>query len=297
MRPSSLFSESGIDVTDDAVLETFNSIAIPACPTVILRLVDAIREDATDLKTLAQLIATDVGLAASVLRLANSPFFRLPSKARTIHAAVSVLGLRNLVRIAYNVTLHQSLGRSNSAAMHRFWNRSAYKPIAAASLASLLATKSVDNAYTFGLFCDAGIPVLMQRFANYKETLRLANRSVDCFTSAEDARHNINHALVGAMLAWQWHLPSAVYRAIGHHHDVRIFDVDAPSDDDALIDLVALGILADFIVSRFLATEHDAEWHRVAPLAIGRFGITYPQLEELHQTILPELEDARQYRG
>lgn len=286
-----------IDVTDDAVRDTLNSIAIPSCPTVIVHLVEAIRQDTADLKTLAQLIATDVSLAASVLRLANSPFFKLPSKAQTIHTAVSVLGLRNLVRVAYNVTLHQSLGRSCNVAMERFWSRSAYKPIAAASLASHLSAHSADDAYTFGLFCDTGIAVLMQRFANYKETLSLANRSTDRFTRVEDDRHNINHAIVGAMLAQQWYLPPDVYRAIGHHHDFRIFETGPTTAADGLLDLVAFGAVADFIVSRFLAVEQDVEWHAAAPIVMGHLGITLPQLDDLYQAILPELEEARQYRG
>lgn len=286
-----------IEVTDDAVRDTFNSIAIPSCPTVIVRLIDAIRKDAADLKVLAPLIATDVGLAASVLRLANSPFFKLPTKAQTIQAAVSVLGLRNLVRIAYNVTLHQSLGRSSNIAMERFWNRSALKPIAAASLASTLSMRSADDAYTFGLFSDAGIAVLMQRFANYKETLALANQSLDRFTDAEDERHKINHALVGAMLAHQWHLPPSVYRAIGHHHDFRIFAATPAAVNDATLDLVALGVVADFMVSRFLNVEHDAEWPHVAPIAVAHLGITLEQLDDLYQSIVPELDEAKQYRG
>lgn len=288
---------SDIDVTDDAVCDTLNSIAIPSCPTVIVRLVEALRQDTADLKTLAQLIATDVNLAAAVLRLANSPYFKLPTKAQTIHTAVSVLGLRNLVRIAYNVTLHQSLGRSCNVAMEHFWSRSAYKPIAAASLATFLSTHSADNAYTFGLFCDTGIAVLMQRFANYKETVSLANRSTGRLTRVEDDRHNINHALVGAMLAHQWHLPPDVYRAIGHHHDIRIFEAAHNTASDGLLDLVALGILADLIVSRFLAVEQGIEWHAAAPIVIGHFGISLQQLDDLYQAILPELEDARQYRG
>lgn len=286
-----------IEVTDDAVRDTFNSIAIPSCPAVIVRLVDAIRKDAADLKVLAPLIATDVGLAASVLRLANSPFFKLPTKAQTIRAAVSVLGLRNLVRIAYNVMLHQSLGRSCNIAMERFWNRSALKPIVVASLASQLSLRSADDAYTFGLFSDAGIAVLIQRFANYKETLALANRSPDRFTNAEDERHKLNHALVGAMLAHQWHLPPNVYRAIGYHHDFRIFEGSRPAINEATLDLVALGVVGDFVVSRFLNVKHDAEWHHVAPIAIAHLGITVEQLDDLYQTILPELHEAKQYRG
>lgn len=286
-----------IDITDDAVRNTINSIAIPSCPSVILRLVDAIREDTADMKTLAQLIATDVGLSASVLRLANSPFFKPRRKAQTIHAAVSVLGLRNLLRVAYNVTLHQSLGRSSNVAMERFWSRSAYKPIATASLASLLSPRSADGAYAFGLFCDAGIAVLMQRFANYKETLSLANRSPVRFTRTEDDRHSVNHAIVGAMLAQQWHLPPNVYRAIGHHHDYRIFEAPPAMATQGVLDLVALGVVADFIVSRFLAVEQDSQCCAAAPIVIAHLGITPQHIDDLYQAVLPPLEEARQYRG
>lgn len=283
------------EITDQAVRDAINGIAIPSCPTIIVKLSEAIRANTADLETLSRLISSDVGLAASVLRLANSPFFRLRTKVQAIRDAIAVLGLRNLLTIAYGATLQQSLRQHYCISMDRFWNRSMYKPIVTASLNAYLSKPYGDNAYTFGLFADTGIPVLMQRFANYKDTLVLANSDPTRFTRLEDERHHISHTIIGAMLACDWHLPSDVYIAIAFHHSFSTFENPVPDVTTPVRDLVAIGLIADYMVSQFLGLPHDTEWQSYGRIAANHLGLTDKHLAELYLTITPELEEARTY--
>ncbi len=98
------------------------------------------------------------------MKSANSPFFALRRKVQSVQQAVAVLGLRNLLKIVYGVVLKQSLGGADAPQMARFWERSNYNAVVSAYLAGRLPGISSDDAYTFGLFHDAGISILMQKF-------------------------------------------------------------------------------------------------------------------------------------
>src|ERR1017187_2578957 len=86
------------------------SIRIPPCPEVVVALMEELRQDDVDFIKLVKLITGDVGLAATMLKMANSPFFALRNKASSIQQAVSVLGLKNLTQIVRGSALQKALG-------------------------------------------------------------------------------------------------------------------------------------------------------------------------------------------
>lgn len=58
------------------------------------------------------------------------------------------------------------------------------------------------------------------RFPDYRSTLRVANQSAaTSFTEVEQAAHDTDHALIGALMARRWGLPKVVSDAIRLHHD------------------------------------------------------------------------------
>jgi HD-like signal output (HDOD) protein len=71
-----------------------------------------------------------------------------------------------------------------------------------AHLASRMRICSANIAHTFGLFCDIGIPLLLERFPDYQETLVLAGNDVnEKFTAIEQKRHSTSHTSIGALMA------------------------------------------------------------------------------------------------
>ena len=82
-----------------------------------------------------------------------------------------------------------------------------------------------DIAHTFGLFCDIGVPLLMDRFADYAATYDDAcHEQQRRFTEIEDERYSTNHAAIGCLLARNWGLSPDVSWAILLHHDYRVLD-------------------------------------------------------------------------
>ncbi|MBI1906678.1 MAG: HDOD domain-containing protein [Rhodocyclales bacterium] len=285
------------EISDQSVLEVLEDIAIPACPEVVLALIDESRRPDADLRGLARLVGADVGIAASVLQMANAPFFGLRNKAQSLPQALSVLGLRNLLKVVYGVMLSGRMQQGSAASLERFWDRSGYKSIALASLAKHLSRVDADQAYTFGLFYDMGIALLLQEFADYRDSLVKANGAALTFTRVEDDRHRVNHAMAGAMLAREWKLPADVCWAVFYHHNFRVLETPTEYATPAVCDLIALGVLAEHAVARFLDRPDEIEWQGPGEVACAHFGLGGDDVAELCSALTPELEEARAYRG
>ena len=74
--------------------------------------------------------------------------------------------------------------------MMRFWDASARKARLSAWLAYKLDIPGFhsEDAYTFGLFHDCGIPILMMRFPHCKEMLGQANRNTQTEFTANSSQ-------------------------------------------------------------------------------------------------------------
>ena len=143
-----------------------------------------------------------------------------------------------------------------------------------------------DLAHTFGLFCDIGVTLLMNRFPDYVKTYAAAaNDAHNCFTTLEDARHQTNHAAIGCLLARNWGLSSDVSWAILHHHDYTV--LADPSTDDAIRSLVALSLLAEKGIQRYHGNSTSLEWDKGGSLACQHLGLSQEEaadlLDELHE--------------
>ncbi len=251
------------------------SIGIPPRPAVVLEVMEQKSSDVPDMGAVAEAISRDVGIAAALIKTVNSPFYGLRSPVHSIHNAVSLLGIGRIATLVNSLALKTSIGAQG---IERFWDQSART----AQICAWLARKmghDADTAYMFGLFRDAGMPLLMARFKDYKDTLRQAN---DCqeqtFTEVEDARHGMNHAIVGAILARNWHLPEAVHDAILRHHDPEVF---SGHTSESVKTLVALSHLAGQIENRHSRNADDPEWLRVADHGIAWLMLDGSDVDEL----------------
>lgn len=269
------------------------SIQIPACPDVVMSFMKEMNHEDVDFTKLVKLISGDVGLAAVMLKTANSPFFALRNKVSSIHQAVSVLGLKNMAQIVRGSALQNALG-GDKYDMERFWDRSNFTAVVASTMAAQLHDVSREDAYTYGLFHDCGIPILMLKFSDYKEKLAASNKSSDLLIVIEDQHYSTNHAMVGNMLARNWGLPEHISHAIRVHHDHSIFtNHSAPP---IVCTLVAIQLVSEHIVAKFLERPDDAEWNVSGQIALDYLGLSSEDMEEISEDALSELEEIRAYR-
>lgn len=260
-------------------------IGIPTCPAVLAQLMDELRQPQVSGKRIAALIGRDVGLAALVVKSANTPFFGGGRRIASIDDAIRMLGFGTLANLVQEALLRSAIP-DPGAALERFWESSRYTAAASALLARQTGIAHPETAYTFGLFHDCGIPLLVQRFANYKSILVAANQATErCFTDVEDEALDTDHATIGYLLARSWGLTDAVCIGILCHHDYSVLTTDAGLDTEAQT-LIAINLVAEYVAGTHLRTRRDAEWDKGRE-AVGRFlGCTPTELDDLTDDLL-----------
>ena len=272
----------------DSLLEnSLRDIGIPPRPLILDRIAAEMQQDDPDFKRLATIISADVSLAAGLIKTANSPFFGSSHRARNVGEALTVLGLKVAGRAIAGIILHKVF--PNAPQLVRFWDASASVARVSGWLAKSLpdAAISADDAYTFGLFRDCGIPVLMRRFPDYEKTLSAANGEPErSFTAVEDAKFPANHAQVGCLLAQSWWLPDTTCRAIRQHHDSSLLAPpaagSAPNPEQQSVQMqIAVAQLAEYLIQQHSGLCRTHEWSKLGTNCLNILNIVENDLASL----------------
>lgn len=261
-------------------------IGIPPRPAILDRINSEMQKDEPDFKQLAEIVGSDVGLAASVIKVANSPYFGFGKKVRSVQEALLVLGLKVIVRTIAGLALQRTFPHVPN--LERFWDASACTARVSGWLAQNLngrAKVRADDAYTFGLFRDCGVPVLMIPFPEYQGVLKAANaEAAASFTAVEDRALSINHAIVGAELAEDWLLPEEIHTAIRHHHDAGVIEDDGPTGVASTTRrLIAVSQTAEYLIHRHTGLNRTREWDKLGPACMALLELDEEDLERLFQ--------------
>lgn len=259
------------------------SIAIPPRPALLAEVQKEMATLDPDLGRISRIVARDVAMTAAALRSVNSPFYALSRQVSTLDQAISVLGLRQFGALVTSFALRQAV-QVHGSSLTRFWDVATKRSYALSRLARGLRGVEPDVAQSFGLFCDVGIPLLMQRFPDYVATLRDANQSVSMpFTEVEQAVHGADHAMIGALMARSWSLPKVVCDAIRLHHDYRVFhDLHA---DQSAVRLIAMGLVAEVAIQRFAGMNATNEWAKAGDQAAGALLLSDGDVEDWIETL------------
>lgn len=273
-----------IELTVEGAEQALKGVTIPPRPTMLVDINEELKRDDPDLRRIANLIAKDVGISAAVLKTVNSPLFGLRTKVGSALQAVQMLGAKNVRNIVTGLVLRASLG-GKSLSLERFWDNSERVAGISVYLCSILPRSPKDEAYTFGIFHDCGIPILMQRFGEYLETLKMAAGDTRPMPAVEDERHGTNHAVLGYMVAKSWSLPPSICEAILRHHDVSIY---AKSDNVAPVvrTLVAINFLAEHLNDTMIRLRSDEQWEHIGEATLDYLGLGQDEYLELREDVV-----------
>jgi len=271
------------NTVEDALMR---SIRIPPRPSLLVDLQRELAKEDPSSRVIARIIGNDVGMSGALLKLANSPYFGAARKAKSVEQAINFLGIDQCAALLTGLLARQAI-EGNESDLNAFWEASARRAQALVFTSRKLRIAPPDIAHTFGLFCDIGVPLLINRFPDYAATYNAASRDPDgLFTALEDERHQTNHAAIGCLLARNWGLSPDVSWAILHHHDYRVLE-DAATDD-AVRSLVALSLLAEKAIQRYHGNSVSLEWDKGGARACAHLGLADDEvadlLEELHET-------------
>lgn len=280
----------------DTLLENaVRDIGIPPRPAILDSISFEMHKDEPDMLHLSKLISSDVALAAGLIATANSPYFGFRRRVRSVRETLMMLGLDVASRAVAGLVLRKLF--PTTLVLERFWDASA----SIARLAGWLAQHPehgirirADDAYTFGLFRDCGIPVLMKRFSHYQDVLKTANASTELdFTAVEEAHFPSNHVVIGYLLAQSWRLPDETCLAIRHHHDYRALREQGSSSPlpVATLGLIATVQLAEHLFQHHTGLSQTQEWLKAGEVCMQVLDISAERLDRLYEECGPIVAD------
>ncbi len=265
-------------------------IQIPPCPEQLARLRQALDAAEPDMNEIGRIAASDVAIAATLLRNANSARWHAGNGpgVQTVGQALNRIGLDASAGILTEVLLRQSLPTQHPL-LKRFWQQSTLRAAAMGFIARQLPGTTPELAQLFGLFCHVGVPVLLQRMPGYSGTLAEAGARRDRgVVATENANHRTDHTVVGALVARAWQLAPPVMAAIRLHHETRF---DTLEDPEAAT-LVAMGVLAERAMRQREQLPADIENQRQWAPALDWLGLDETAVLDWHDALQAELDEA-----
>lgn len=193
-----------------------------AVPKTAVRVKSLIDDECSDANSISSVVKSDPGLAAHILRIANSAIYRFPRKIDQLQRAIQVIGTSAVYDYAlvFGVSNAFSNEQSQFVDLDKFWEQSVSCAILAKHFASLNGIKDADRLFISGLLHNIGELVVLKinppvakdcaRFDG-KLTPKACQFDILGFTYAE----------ISAALAQQWMLPDSIVSTIAmqHHND------------------------------------------------------------------------------
>ncbi|MBN1092959.1 HDOD domain-containing protein [Blastococcus sp. TML/M2B] len=184
---------------------------------VAAQLVSVANSEDTSSKELATILASDVALAARVMKLANSAYFGMRGRVTSLQFAVTVVGFTT-VRTMATVALTDL--DDESRLPEDFWAFSTHLALAASTLAPRFGERPQD-ALCVGLLAQMGAALLFHNDSEGYAELVAAEPTFPGRRAAETRRYGINSLMLTAVALEQWGFPNPMISPLKHVDDYR----------------------------------------------------------------------------
>lgn len=165
---------------------------------------------------LAEIVASDAGLTASLLRNVNSAAFSLASPIVSVRHAITYLGISTVTGLVAQAAVAQRAEPATpeqQAALTRIWTSGCAASAVAQLLAQELGLTRPSVLATRALFLNLGDVALVMARPGSVEWYEPGSNIVERISSQQSAI-GMNTAIVGARLTQHWNLPDDISSAI-----------------------------------------------------------------------------------
>ena len=129
-----------------------------ALPDTCSRIREMLDDDYSNIDDIAEVIAVDPSLAASLIKLANSALYNFPNKVTTIGKAVNVIGGESVYSLVMTETASSVFKQFDDVSINleRFWQQSVFTSLIARELGKLAKCKHAEQLFLTGLVASFG---------------------------------------------------------------------------------------------------------------------------------------------
>ena len=216
------------------------SAALPSVPQVVVRFLEITQDPEFDYQQLVELLGTDPGMTAEILRLANSALFGVTRQITSIRQAMTLLGLRRIRSLVLGRYIVSMIGSSPGPLdISYFWRRSLSTAVLAAKLAHEQLPRMQEEVFIAALLADTGVPVLTEVLGDrYEPVVReYCPGGSDDASVLEQGICGMSHAEVSALVLDHWQLPELIVESVRRHHGEQF---DEQQTDSAVIMMAKL---------------------------------------------------------
>lgn len=218
---------------------------LPSPPDYVVMLNEAANSMDISIGSIAHVLENDVAATAKLLSLVNSAFFGLHNPVKSVHQAITYLGIdttRNLLGAVELVRSLSSVPEDLRSYVQQIHDHS----MAVAQLARRIADRTpyAHDAFAAGMLHDVGVLVLL---AHAPEKFRAM--CANPFAEAEILE--TTHARIGSALLSMWGLPWPLIEATAQSHRA-----------DSAIDPMPSTAHAVFVAEQLagMVTRHPVPW-------------------------------------
>lgn len=204
-----------------SVMERIKRIEeLPSLPAVAMEALSLAHSPNVTIGELSEVIHKDPPLAAKILKMANSSFYRRGNQmVETIQRAITILGLNEIVNITSSVSVLTTFTSRKGFIWESFWDHCVGTALVARYLAGKLRMDTRGREFVGGLLHDLGKIVLDHAAREeFTRALDLASARGCALYEAEQEVLGTTHMEVGAYLAERWKLPDYLTDIIHWHH-------------------------------------------------------------------------------
>ena len=204
----------------DAILEKVS--AFPSMPKAAIKLRALLNEKNVSFDEIEKILRHDPGLAANVLRLANSAFFGIPAQVTTLKQAIILLGVKRFYNIAVAACMNKKMDHAVEGyrlSPGELWLHSIAVSTTAEALAKNRKMDESNDFFTPALLHDLG-KLVLGKFVKAEQSKinSLVAKGVP-FVVAEKEVLKTNHAEIGALILSKWSFPDDLVNAVRWHHN------------------------------------------------------------------------------
>ena len=221
---------------------------LPALPRTYARLRDIAQSGTGSVREVARVVYEDPAIAAKVLQVVNSSFFRLARRITSIEQAVGYLGFNAIRTLAMAIEVSASWRiRIPVPGMEPESLGERAQRLAAGARALCVDNGTKDDAMLAGLFHNIGHWIFLQEYPEkLRRAVEIARTEGVPLHEAERRIIGASHAAVGAYLLGAWGLPYPVIEAVA-------FQFDPPRVGEA-----SFSALSALIIASRLSAADDA---------------------------------------
>lgn len=197
-----------------------HEVGLASFPDIYFKIREVLDNPKSSANDIANVVNTDVGFSAKLLKLVNSPFFGFSSTIDSVARAVSLVGSQEISTLALGISTINYFKNipAELMDMRTFWRHS-LRCAVFAKLISDTVKQSSDRFFTAGLLHDVGRLIIFKNMAYASvEAMLYARADMVPLVEAEQTVLDYTHADVARLLLEEWGFPPRLKDIIAHHH-------------------------------------------------------------------------------